>query len=495
MGARPDRLTVLVGAHYRALVRLADSLTAGGGDPERLVQDAFVRVLGRWGGGRDAVRTEALLRQDVVRRCRRVEAPDTTTADPVRAALAALPGRRREAVVLRLYAGLSPEQAAHAAGTSAAAVEHLLADGVADLRHLTDADDAADGVRRLLLERDDVTIRADGLDRIRRRLAARRSRLRPAAALLGLVLAGAGATYAVAATDAGPAPPRARPAPPEPTTCSGGLCTEPRPTPRPSDLDLPTTPGTLLVAVQDGHVVVADAGTGQVVHQLSRPDPGDVDLDPARGATDGVVWVRTRPDGCTSAILRIGLSHGASGVTVDAKPRHRRLPVLSDGGRVLAWVEGECSAGAPASVVVRGPDARFLTVAATTEQVTALDVRDDGAALVGLAARSYLLPPGATEVAAGIPLRGSAGCAVVAPAWDGAVATAWQQCSDRSRLTRFDARGRAVSTGARTRDRIRRTAVAGGFVLVVRADGTPARVTGGAVVPVPGGDRLGTASW
>jgi hypothetical protein len=253
--------------------------------------------------------------------------------------------------------------------------------------------------------------------------------------------------------------------------------------------------GTTVVAIQEGHVVLADALTGARLRQLSYPPEGDVDSDPGRGGTDGVVWARTKGDGCTSSIIRIGLAHGAAGVTVDAKPRHRRLPALSSGGSRLAWVEDDCSPDATETVVVRGPDARFATVVAAPGHVTALDVRDDGTALVGLADRSYVVPPGAASFAAARRLVASAGCTVTAPAWDDAVVTAWQRCSDGSRLSRFTDEGRPASTGPAVPDVVVRMSVADGFVLVVREDGSPARFSEGRLTAVPGGDTLLQAGW
>ena len=496
MSTSADRPAVLYAAHYRELVRLAALL--GADDPESVVQDAMVRVLRRWRGGRDVDAAGTALQQFVVRRSR--HSPAQVPGAPLLTALAALPTRRREAVVLRLSARLSEAQAAHVLGSSAAAVRQLMAEAVAALQHLPDGD-TEDGLIQLFQDHD-VEIRADGLERIRQRLvAARRPRgLRPVAALVGLVLAGLAGTYAVAATDPGPQRAAPRPADtpdPAPSRCSGGLCVEPQPSPRLPDrvAAVSAIPGAALVAVVAGRVVLADAATGTTIQQLSEPAGGDVDSDPTRGATDGVVWVRTRADGCTSSLLRTGLAHGASGVTVDAKPLRRRLPALSDGGRTLGWVEADCAAGAPETVVVRGPDARFLTVATTSEPVTALDVRDDGAALVGLADRSYLLRPGTTTLAAAVPLQPAIGCAVVAPAWAGNAVTAWQRCAEGSHLTRFDGRGVAAAPMARASAEVQRMAVAGGFVLVVQEDGTPARVVGRALVPVPRGADLASASW
>ena len=159
LSATPDRLTVLYTAHYRGLVRLAAYLTGDRDNAEEVVQDAYVKVLGRWGGVRDLDKGEAYLRQAVVNLSRsRVRhqvvverkapaaAPDIASAesgalaqldrDAVVAALAALPRRQREAVVLRYYADLSEAQTAHAMGISAGAVKSHTSRAMAALRHL-----------------------------------------------------------------------------------------------------------------------------------------------------------------------------------------------------------------------------------------------------------------------------------------------------------------------------------------------------------------------
>ena len=255
--------------------------------------------------------------------------------------------------------------------------------------------------------------------------------------------------------------------------------------------------GSQLVAVEDGHVVAADAVTGARVRQLSYPPDDATDSDPDRGGEDGVVWVRRRSDGCTSMIIRAGLANGPAGITVDAKPRHRRLPSLSAGGRSLAWVERACTEGAAESVVVRGPDAQLSTVATAPGAVTTVDVRDDGALLVGLADAVVLLPDGATSFAAGRELTPRSGCTLHAPAWDGQVATAWERCADGQRLTRFDAKGARVSAGhpVGTDLGIRDMSVVEGLVLVVLDDASPARLSGDRLIPVPNGIRLIGASW
>lgn len=158
-----DPLTVLYTAHYRGLVRLAAYLTSDPDTAEEVVQDAYVKVLGRWGGLRDLDKGEAYLRQAVVNLARSrlrhrgvVERhaprpmPDVASAESgalsqleqsaVVRALAELPNRQREAIALRYYADLSEAQTAHAMGISTGAVKSHTSRGIAALRHLLEED-------------------------------------------------------------------------------------------------------------------------------------------------------------------------------------------------------------------------------------------------------------------------------------------------------------------------------------------------------------------
>jgi RNA polymerase sigma-70 factor (sigma-E family) len=154
-----ESLTVLYSAHYRGLVRLASYLTGDRDSADEVVQDAYVKVLGRWGGLRDLDKGEAYLRQTVVNLSRSrlrhrvvvdrhapAPMPDAPSAeagaitqlerDAVVRALGELPRRQREAIVLRYYADLSEAQTAHAMGISAGAVKSHTSRGMAALRHL-----------------------------------------------------------------------------------------------------------------------------------------------------------------------------------------------------------------------------------------------------------------------------------------------------------------------------------------------------------------------
>jgi hypothetical protein len=254
-------------------------------------------------------------------------------------------------------------------------------------------------------------------------------------------------------------------------------------------------PGTTFVAIEDGHVVLADALSGATLRQISYPPNNAVDGSPDEGGSDGVVWVRT-VRGCLSSILRAGLARGPAGVTVDAKPVRMLVPSLSHGGRSLGWVQQDCSGG-DQTVVVRGPDAQFATVVTVPAGVVELDVRDDGAALVQLADRVVVLPWGAHDLTAATTLVPEQTCKVVAPAWDGQIAVAWQVCPASWQTVRFTAGG-AISSRQPAVDvspGIRRQAIVDGQTLVELSDHRIARLSRPRLVDVPGSSRLSSPDW
>jgi RNA polymerase sigma-70 factor (sigma-E family) len=154
-----EAVTRLFTAQYRPLVRLATLLLRDPGAAEEIVQDAYVGLHAHWGRLRDADKALAYLRQSVVNRSRsalrrRVVADrytatarrgdDVPSAEAgalgllehatVMAALRALPGRQREALVLRYYVDLSEAEIAEVMGVSRGAVKSHTARGMAALR-------------------------------------------------------------------------------------------------------------------------------------------------------------------------------------------------------------------------------------------------------------------------------------------------------------------------------------------------------------------------
>lgn len=150
-------ITVLYGAHYRPLVRLATLLVHDIATAEEVVQDSFVALHSGLHRLRDSEKALAYLRTAVVNRSRSVlrhrvvvdrnapkAAPDMPSAEhgalaliersAVVAALRDLPVRQREVVVLRFYADLSESQIALIMGITRGAVKSHTSRAMAALR-------------------------------------------------------------------------------------------------------------------------------------------------------------------------------------------------------------------------------------------------------------------------------------------------------------------------------------------------------------------------
>jgi RNA polymerase sigma-70 factor (sigma-E family) len=166
-GCSRDRaVTELYSVQYWPLVRMAVLLVRDVSTAEDVVQDSFVAVHNGWLRLRDAESALAYLRRAVLNRARSVlrhravvekhaekAPPDMPSAEygamaqlersAVVAALGKLPGRQREAIVLRYYAGFSEAEVAAVMGISRGAVKSHTARGMAALRaELEHQDDA-----------------------------------------------------------------------------------------------------------------------------------------------------------------------------------------------------------------------------------------------------------------------------------------------------------------------------------------------------------------
>ncbi|MEW6059888.1 MAG: SigE family RNA polymerase sigma factor [Actinomycetota bacterium] len=150
------RLAELYVRHVPAAGRLAYLLTADQQQAEDLVQEAFVRIVGRFGHLRVPDAFDAYLRRTIVnlhasklRRLRVERAylerergrwvasgamPDLGAREELWSALQRLPARQRAAVVLRYYEDLSEQDAAEALRCSVAAVKSLVARAMQTLR-------------------------------------------------------------------------------------------------------------------------------------------------------------------------------------------------------------------------------------------------------------------------------------------------------------------------------------------------------------------------
>ena len=155
-------VTELYAAHYRSLVSLAALLLPDQAVAEEVVQDAFVAMHSGWRKLRDTDTALGYLRRSVINGSRSAlrhravagrtaaqPAPDAPGAQrdamtlpeysAMVAALDRLPLRQREALVLRLYADMSPAQIASAMGISVGAVEGQTALALSSLRSLLEA--------------------------------------------------------------------------------------------------------------------------------------------------------------------------------------------------------------------------------------------------------------------------------------------------------------------------------------------------------------------
>lgn len=152
-------VTEIYQAHYKSLVRLALLLVHDVPTAEEVVQDAFEAMHTASRRLRDTERALSYLRQSVVNKSRSVlrhrtvvdknapkPGPDEPSAEhdalvaiernEVITALRTLPGRQREALVLRYYVDLSEAEIASAMGISRGAVKSHTARGMSALRSI-----------------------------------------------------------------------------------------------------------------------------------------------------------------------------------------------------------------------------------------------------------------------------------------------------------------------------------------------------------------------
>ncbi len=153
-----QKLADLYWRHASDAVRLAFLLTGDQHAAEDIVQDAFVRLFGRFQELRSPDSFEVYLRRTVINlsrdRFRRLRlerdyvarerassrhaevTSQTEDRQLIRDALRRLPHRQRAALVLRFYADLSEQQTAEVLQCSVAAVKSLVSRATASLREL-----------------------------------------------------------------------------------------------------------------------------------------------------------------------------------------------------------------------------------------------------------------------------------------------------------------------------------------------------------------------
>jgi RNA polymerase sigma factor (sigma-70 family) len=145
-------VTALYDAHYRSLIRLAALLVTDVAAAQEVVQEAFAAMHSEWRHLRDSDKALAYLLPAVVFQARshRAASPALAGRRPALpqaghsavtasqallvAALHGLPARKREALILRYYAGLPDNQIAAAMGISARAVTGHIGRGMTALQ-------------------------------------------------------------------------------------------------------------------------------------------------------------------------------------------------------------------------------------------------------------------------------------------------------------------------------------------------------------------------
>lgn len=154
-----SRLDALYRAHAPAARRLAYLLTGDRWVADDIVQDAFVRIAGRFLDLRDPQSAQGYVRRTVVSlviarhrrkevedryaRTRRPDAthhddPDPAERDAMFQALRRVSDRQRAALVLRYYLDLPDSEIADALGCRPGTVKSLLSRGIVALREVTD---------------------------------------------------------------------------------------------------------------------------------------------------------------------------------------------------------------------------------------------------------------------------------------------------------------------------------------------------------------------
>jgi RNA polymerase sigma-70 factor (sigma-E family) len=164
-GTDADSFATVFHAHHRQAVRLAYLLCGDHHQAEDIVSDAFAKVYARWRKGEVAdvgaylrravvnetnskLRRRYLERREAAKRSgdeRGVRLVDEHAADhdQVWQAIQQLPGRQRQAVVLRYYEDLSEAQTAGILGCSVGTVKSQVSRGLARMQQLLGDSSAA----------------------------------------------------------------------------------------------------------------------------------------------------------------------------------------------------------------------------------------------------------------------------------------------------------------------------------------------------------------
>jgi RNA polymerase sigma factor (sigma-70 family) len=144
-----DGFAAFYADHYSDMVRLAAAVLRDSHLAEEAAQDAFASLYGRWERVEDPI---SYLRRSLINRCRDVIRAEQSrrrllgrlsrssqtavlaASDPMDDAINRLGANQRTAIVLRFYAGLSPDEIATALGRNPSTVRSWLRRAISTLR-------------------------------------------------------------------------------------------------------------------------------------------------------------------------------------------------------------------------------------------------------------------------------------------------------------------------------------------------------------------------
>lgn len=169
-------------------------------------------------------------------------------------------------------------------------------------------------------------------------------------------------------------------------------------------------PTEAFAAEKDGVVGLYSVTDGRRVVQVSYPPPGYTDTSPRRSGTK-VLWIRVGRECGDRKLLQRDLATDVTTTLVADQPLVPGALAVSPDGRWQAWaVRAGCETG-PTTISLQGPSGVRTIEQDENGDVADLDLRDDGALLVGIAGEDGgflgLYQPGATRP---VPLDAAPDC-------------------------------------------------------------------------------------
>ena len=245
-------------------------------------------------------------------------------------------------------------------------------------------------------------------------------------------------------------------------------------------------PTEAFAAEKDGVVGLYSVTDGERLVQVSFPPAGYTDTSPRRTGTI-VMWLRLGRECTDRTLVQRDLATDTTTTLVADQPLVPGALAVSPDGRWRAWaVRAGCETG-PTTISLQGPSGIRTIEQDENGDVAELDVRDDGALLVGVAGEDGgslgLFQPGATRP---VPLDAAPGCLLFNGGFVGDRVVGLELCDPFSadpkplRRVELTLTGDRVSAETTTLRFVERLATADGQVLVQTQDpkGTVGRLVG-----------------